>query len=921
MFNAPTRRAQLLRWSMTLALALIAPAALAQWISPGPLAEGHAKIDDVASCEKCHAPGKRVEATRCLACHTEVGIPLMLGRGYHARLIRESGKTCESCHSDHHGRSYPLIRWSPPAGFDHGKEIGFALTGAHASIACESCHKNRPRYMGEKTACVACHKDVHGNELGVACESCHDTTAFKPASRFDHGKTKFPLENRHVGVACESCHKPSAQGTVRFEVKNADRCSSCHGDPHGGRTALSPCTSCHTTRGWKEVSNVPPAHSPAGWPLVGKHDGVACTDCHGPSLTAKVSKTCASCHEDVHAGRFGNKCESCHDEGGWKQVKLSGFDHGKTRYPLEGRHQQVRCEKCHRAVGGKTTWKGVAFDRCDRCHRPWHEETFAGPARATECEACHTVQGFSPSTFTSSEHQHARFHLDGSHLAVPCESCHVRAPPKPTPLAIGVKSCADCHKDPHAGQFDAQMVDGKSCAACHSTAGWAKDAFDHDATAFPLRGVHAAAACDSCHVGDPVQYKGLPTTCEGCHRDPHLGQLAARACTTCHNEAAWAIKPFDHAGLTTFALDGRHAPLACEACHDTRTLADGTTVTHYNLGYQACADCHANPHRGKRSHANPNAKVPDIGGACETCHTPSDWRVLPAKVAFDHALTGFALDGRHASATCTDCHGKALKTGDTRSACTSCHEDEHRGELGKSCESCHDARSWDPSAILVNHRATAFPLVGAHAAADCTACHDTTRQDRWTRPAADCYSCHARDYQRNDIHPNHVAAGFSRNCDTCHAQDSFSPARVHHDIFWPLRGAHASAECFQCHVGERYGNTPRACVGCHQDDYLAAADPPHAAFAISERCESCHTEIAWPSVKPTWHDRLFPISHGNHARFSCGDCHFGQTQPPANFTCIGCHGQSETSRHHGDVSAFVWENFACYACHPGGTAD
>jgi len=669
--------------------------------------------------------------------------------------------------------------------------------------------------------------------------------------------------------------------------------------------------------GWREVKNLPPAHSPAGWPLVGKHAAVACADCHGPSLTAKVQTTCVSCHEDVHKGRFGGKCESCHDEGGWKKLKLTGFDHGKTRYPLEGRHAHVRCEQCHRPVAGKTAFRGLPFDRCEQCHRPWHEETLA-QGKGNVCETCHAVQGFSPSSFTSVEHERTRSHLDGSHLAVRCEGCHVRVPPKPTPLVLGVKSCAECHKDPHAGQFDLQMADGKSCAACHTTTGWAKDAFDHDETAFPLRGVHAAAACESCHLGTPIQYKGLPKTCDGCHRDPHLGQLAARPCTTCHSQEAWKIKPFDHKGLTRYALDGRHAPLACEACHDKRVLPDKTSVTHYALGYDKCVDCHANPHRQKPGSKAPQAGVPDIGGACESCHSTASWRALPDKVAFDHALTGFALDGRHQNATCTDCHGRALHTGKARRACASCHVDEHHGELGQSCESCHDARGWEPSDPLMNHRGTGFPLVGAHAAADCTACHDTLRQDRWTRPATDCYSCHARDYQRTDLHPNHVTAHFSRTCDTCHAQDSFSPARVRHELFWPLKGAHAAADCFACHAGERYGGTATECFDCHRDAYIAATDPPHASFGLSKRCERCHTEIAWPTVRPTWHDPLFPISGGKHSRFTCAECHFAGAVPPANFTCIGCHTQGETDRRHGGVSAYVWENFACYACHPGG---
>ncbi|PKN57475.1 MAG: hypothetical protein CVU56_10770 [Deltaproteobacteria bacterium HGW-Deltaproteobacteria-14] len=905
-------------------VALASPAH-AQWLSPGPLASDHKDLDDAASCEKCHAPGKRVEQARCLSCHKEVAAPLAANRGFHAKLIREAGKGCEHCHSEHKGRGYPLIRWSPPADFDHGKQTGFPLSGAHATAGCGTCHDHRPGYQGARNTCSGCHEDVHQGELGARCERCHDTVAFKPPKLFDHATTDFPLENKHREVACASCHKREATGKVSYQLKGFQKCSTCHGDPHRGATSLSPCTDCHTTAGWGDVKNLPPAHSPAGWPLVGKHAPVACADCHGANLTAKVERSCATCHEDAHAGRFGKRCESCHNESGWHNIRTAGFDHGKTRYPLEGEHRTVRCEQCHRR-GGKTVYKGIAFDRCDRCHKPYHQGALATVKSATECEACHTVQGFDPSTFTTAEHQKARMVLDGSHLAAPCSGCHVKKKSQPTPLAIGVKPCSGCHEDPHKGQFNAQMKEaGKSCDACHDSAGWKQRDFDHDQTAFPLRGVHADAACESCHKGDPIQYKGLPKTCEGCHRDPHLAQFtsdkpAVKACTACHTEQTWKQQPFDHTAKADWPLEGHHAAQICSACHDSRAVATGEVVVHYRLGYRACQDCHANPHRSVAAKATALKPpgVPDIGGDCASCHNPKDWHQVPEKTQFDHKLTGFPLDGRHAVVSCTACHGEALKTGDARAACESCHEDIHRGENGKSCESCHDARSWRPTDALVKHRATRFPLVGAHAAADCTACHQTLRQDTWRSTPTECYACHAKDFQRGDVHPNHVAANFSRECDACHSQYSFTPARLQHDVFFPLRGAHAIADCFACHEGGVYGGTPKSCYSCHADAYNGAVDPPHAAYAMSRQCDQCHASQSWIPTKSRWHDHLFPISSGHHARFDCGDCHFANAVPPANFTCIGCHEKGPTTSHHGGVSDYVWENFACYGCHPGG---
>lgn len=940
--------------------------ARAQWISPGPLASGHRTLDDTAACEKCHAPGHRVEADRCLACHKEVAGPLAAGRGYHTTLVQSANRRCETCHSDHKGRDYPLIRWTPPATFDHGRDTGFALTGSHANEGCASCHKDRPRYMGAPTTCSGCHEDNHAGELGNKCESCHDTLAFAPARLFDHKKTAFPLENRHAETSCASCHKPSATGRVSYDVKDFQRCSSCHGDPHQGKTALSPCTDCHTTRGWRDVQAVPPAHSPAGWPLVGKHVGVTCADCHGENLTAKVSKSCGSCHQDAHQGRLGKDCESCHSEAGWLVVSPTRFDHDRTRYPLEGRHEAVRCEQCHKRSGGRSLWRGLAFDRCERCHTDWHQEKagalVTAPSSAS-CESCHTTRGFDPSTFGPREHAAARFVLEGSHLAAPCITCHdagKTAPPpspagrppqrtrtqtatRPTPLAIGLSPCSGCHGDPHNGQFASSMVDGKGCEVCHSTAGWSQGAFDHDQTALPLRGIHAQAACASCHKGDPIQYKGLATQCAGCHQDEHQGQFEVvppsaptspsspvptvattrptanrRSCEGCHSQDTFAIQPFDHYSTTGFALEGRHRPLGCEGCHNTYTLAGGEGVIRYRLGYDDCEDCHANPHQagpGTRGARHPD--VPDLSTGCANCHKDTRWLDITAKVDFDHAKTGFRLDGEHAAATCDACHGRPLRTDDTRAACASCHEDPHRGEQGESCESCHDSRRWQPSNALTRHRGTRFPLVGQHAAADCTSCHDRLREDTWRATPTDCFACHAKDYQRPDIHPNHVAARFDRACDSCHSQATWFPARLRHDNFWPLRGAHATADCFSCHEGERYGGTPTACIDCHRDDYASAADPPHAAFAMSTRCETCHSDTAWTSLRSRWHESSFPIARGDHSGFECRDCHF-EGLPAQNFTCIRCHGRAGTDREHGGVGGYVWENFACLGCHPSG---
>src|SRR5437763_14311459 len=58
--------------------------------------------------------------------------------------------------------------------------------------------------------------------------------------------------------------------------------------------------------------------------------------------------------------------------------------------------------------------------------------------------------------------------------------------------------------------------------------------------------------------------------------------------------------------------------------------------------------------------------------ACDTCHTAVDWKVIPGKIKFNHAQTGFPLHGRHTAVACRDCHAD-LKFANTPNKCQDCH--------------------------------------------------------------------------------------------------------------------------------------------------------------------------------------------------------------------------------------------------------
>ncbi len=307
-------------------------------------------------------------------------------------------------------------------------------------------------------------------------------------------------------------------------------------------------------------------------------------------------------------------------------------------------------------------------------------------------------------------------------------------------------------------------------------------------------------------------------------------------------------------------------------------------------------------------------------GRCSRCHTPDGWNVLPERLeAFDHSTTGFELRGRHKPVRCTDCHGATLATEQTRTACQSCHQDPHRGTLGATCDDCHSPRGWQPSPRVLRHRQTRFPPAGSHAAVDCGACHVRARRETYRGTPTECFACHRDDYLRRDLHVDHVAAGIRTECDTCHSQYLWRPARIRHELYWPLRGAHTGLECADCHDNGRFGGTPRECIGCHLGDYNAAAHPPHASLGMSTACANCHVETMWSPVLSTWHEAAFPILAGDHA-VPCGDCHTGRGGFPKDYSCTGCHGRSETDHEH-DRAGYVYQDAACYGCHPRGEED
>ena len=314
--------------------------------------------------------------TACNACH--------IGGHY-----QDTPKTCNGCHETddvHRGSRGPecakchtTTEWKT-AKYDHLKETGYALLGAHDRLDCLSCHRSGNYKEKIPKDCNGCHQaiDAHAARFGPKCEDCHDNEHWSPVT-YDHlARTKFALVQAHAKLDCHVCHT----APVATQKLGTD-CVSCHRseDPHGGKLKGG-CENCHGQESWRPASGFD--HDLSDYPLLGLHRVVACAQCHTTLGYDSAPATCIECHsrEDVHHGGLGKKCESCHSPNGWAQWR---FDHAKqTGFALIGGHAGLQCADCHREAPGTTKTSPL----CISCHR--QDDRHLG-AYGAQCERCHTA--------------------------------------------------------------------------------------------------------------------------------------------------------------------------------------------------------------------------------------------------------------------------------------------------------------------------------------------------------------------------------------------------------------------------------------------------------------------------------------------------------------------------------------------------
>lgn len=392
--------------------------------------------------------------------------------------------------------------------------------------------------------------------------------------------------------------------------------------------------------------------------------------------------------------------------------------------------------------------------------------------------------------------------------------------------------------------------------------------------------------------------------------------------------------------LTTAHSQISPGPLA--RAHQSLTGATNCTSCH-KFGSAAalkCLDCHAEiaTRLAARQGLHATYNIPSgSSNECAKCHSEHNGEDFPLikwdTKTFDHKLTGYLLEGKHAGVACAKCHTAEHIAPAARptikmknlsrtflgvpQTCATCHEDPHKGRLGPNCIQCHNYTDWKAVNVgKFDHSKTQYPLTGLHAQVKCEKCHTpgTDGKPRYAGiPFGKCSDCHTDPHK----------GSFPQGCQTCHSTEGWKKISLaavgrnfdHSKTKYPLLGKHAAVDCARCHAGGDF-KKPVAfehCMDCHKPD------PHNGQFAKrpgGAECASCHTVEGFKPSTFTAKDHATSAYalEGKHFTVECAKCHIPKgkdTLFKVKFQhCIDCHKDD----HDGQFAGAPYLN-ACDRCH------
>ena len=846
-----------------------------------------------------HIPLTGGQTANCTTCHADANnfSGYTMGAPGHALV----SNLCETCHAS--GKSFanmvPPVLKEPPA-----NHVPFA------AAACSACHSasNFTSFQFTNVSGAAPSAMVHSAVPGVSCATCHGvgkTWVGSPATVVPPGD-HIPFG----AAACEGCH--AASDFTTFKVNNTVPPMN-----HAVVSSLT-CSSCHgagkTWRGTPVTVTTPIDHVPIGT--------ADCGACHSPTTftsflfsnasgtappsmvhSAVASIVCSACHEvgkswvgapatklrpalkaDGTAHVAAGECSTCH----FDTVSFKGAsDLPANHIPLPAADNN-NCALCHTTPGNYSlavmSHANIASN-CAQCHAAGR--SFANMAPPTlvlppanhvpfgtaACESCHSPTVFTSFKFNNASGTAPSAMVHAAVSSIACGTCHGRGLTwSGTPITvveptnhipIGTTVCTQCHTATNFTSFAISNVSGTA----------------------PPSMVHTGFTtnCITCH-GAGLTFVGTPAT--KVFPANHI-PTATIACEGCHSNSVFTNFIFANKSGTapSSMVHSKVTSIACSACHEAGKSWAGAPATVLRPAKKAdgtvhvatgeCSSCHLNTTSFKGAVDYPPDHIPNPGGAasnCNSCHTTG---VFSAYVMSHAGITN----------GCKTCHGynhaafagvwtKPLTVppaGPTGHIPTN---PPNSSTMDITCESCHSASVFTTFAGTVMRHAFVTTM-------QCMACHElgmawktNTGVRLWQReskkhyPGIDCTTgCH--EHSARDKRAIRRTAGAA----------SGAVARA-------STGIGAATALSRSAAGFDHRRVAAAtCVSCHGP--TSGSGKPAGHITSSDRCESCHSTVAW-----------LPVTLVDHTQVtgSCGSCHNGtvaktkgKNHIASSNSCETCH--------------------------------